>query len=64
MGLKPKSNHNNRNITAIAVLLAIAVISVGLVSCAGRRASDMVPEGDTVEVMADPAETVETDSIY
>ncbi len=38
-----------------AIFMAVAVLSLSLVSCKGRRASDMVPSGDTVEVVVVPA---------
>lgn len=38
-----------------AIFMAVAVLSLSLVSCKGRRASDMVPSGDTIEVVVAPA---------
>lgn len=43
-----------------AILMAVAVLSLSLVSCKGRRASDMVPSGDTVEVVVPASETENT----
>lgn len=45
-----------------AIFLAVAVLSVSLCACKGRRASDMVPNGDTVEVVIEPASVQGSDA--
>lgn len=42
-------------------LMAVAVLLLSLSACKGRRATDMTPSEDTVEVVIN--EPVETDSI-
>ena len=41
------------------IIMTVAVLSLSLCSCKGRRASDMTPNGDTVEVVVNNASTIE-----
>lgn len=42
------------------MIMAVAVLSLIFTGCKGRRASDMVPSGDTVEVViGNPADVNE-----
>ncbi len=43
-----------------AIILAAAVLSLSLCACKGRRATDMVPNGDTVEVVIESASCQES----
>lgn len=38
-----------------AIIMAVAVLSLSLCACKGRRASDMTPGGDTIEVVINNA---------
>lgn len=40
-----------------SIIMAVAVLSLMMAGCKGRKASDMVPSGDTVEVViGDPVD--------